>query len=383
MSLANTLKNKGAKLPDVISPVPVWKGPLIDGITQSFINERLFCLERHRIHVIDGLISTPAFEARIEYGSMWHILEECHASPPSEGRNGKEELLTYCKELAVKYPFQQDEINKWYKVALVQFPIYVNYWKNEKDVVTRKPLFQEEEFKVRYVLPSKRVVHMLGKFDSVDIIGKGIYLQENKTKYEIDEQSLTKQLYFDLQTMYYLVALLESKDKRITKPILGVRYNVIRRPLSGGLGSIRQHKATKNKPAETSQEYYARLSSIIEENAPTFFSRWKVDVDVNTVNEFKMYFLNPMLENVLDDYEWWSFCKLNGVSPFSYLRRQKEFPKHVSRHYRLPYGIYNPIAEGRSSNLDNYLMTGSTLGLEVTDKLFPELQGFNYVGSQS
>jgi hypothetical protein len=104
------------------------------------------------------------------------------------------------------------------------------------------------------------------------LIGKGkesgIYLFDNKTKGEIEPEELKRQLHFDMQTMIYLVALIEkSRDddwpnqgKSLYKmPIKGVRYNVIRRPLSGGRGNIKQLEAKGKRKAETSSEYYARL----------------------------------------------------------------------------------------------------------------------------
>lgn len=372
MTLSEKLKASKAKLPSSINS-PVWKGPSVEGMTQSLVNLKLACNERFRLKTIEGLSSPSKFEARMEYGSMWHVCEECHAA----NRDYNGDLLSYCKELAGKFPFQQEEILKWYKVCLVQFPIYVEYWKNEQDVVTRTPLFQEEEFAIQYKLPSGRYAILRGKFDSVDIIEKGIYLQENKTKADIDDRKIQTQLLFDLQTMYYLVALHTAKasgDTRLQKPILGIRYNNIKRPLSGGAGSIRQHKATSKKPAETSEDFYVRLGGIIKENAPTYFSRWRAEVDLRTIAAFKDQFLNPFLENTLDDYKWWSRCKRLNESPFNYKDREKVFPYHRLRHYRTPYGIYNPITEGTQSDLDYYLDTGSTVGLEIIEDLFPELR---------
>jgi hypothetical protein len=43
-------------------------------------------------------------------------------------------------------------------------------------------------------------------------------------------------------------------------------------------------------------------------------------------------------------------------------------------HWRTPYGFYNVLAEGGSTELDEYLASGSELGLERTSKLFRELE---------
>jgi hypothetical protein len=43
-------------------------------------------------------------------------------------------------------------------------------------------------------------------------------------------------------------------------------------------------------------------------------------------------------------------------------------------HWRHPFGVYDALNEGGSSDLDEYLETGSTVGLEKASTLFPELE---------
>jgi hypothetical protein len=43
-------------------------------------------------------------------------------------------------------------------------------------------------------------------------------------------------------------------------------------------------------------------------------------------------------------------------------------------HWRHPYGVFDALNEGGSSDLDEYLETGSTVGLERASTLFPELE---------
>ena len=73
-------------------------------------------------------------------------------------------------------------------------------------------MLQEQVCDVPYNLPSGRVVRLRGKFDSVDLIDGGIYLQENKTKGDIDKIQVERQLSFDLQTLMYSVALHKMKE---------------------------------------------------------------------------------------------------------------------------------------------------------------------------
>ena len=384
------------------------------GVTQSMLGDWIFCRERARVKYIEGLRSHNTFNHRIEYGSMWHLLEECHASPEHEGRDGKVELRDYCKELCQQYPTQQTEIQKWYNVVLVQFPIYAEWWAKHPDVVDRTPLLQEHVFKVPYKLPSGRTVWLRGKFDSVDLVGKrdkaGIWLQENKSKSDIDQAQLQRQLLFDMQTMLYLVALTEmdwdadrgkdgasvanggflaskggvavrsmigGKQKCTVYPVRGVRYNVIRRPLSGGTGSIVRHKPSKKNPAgETEKEYYARLGTIIKEShGPSFglpegqhhfFARWKVDVTPTDIERFKKRFLDPVLSQLCDWYECVTSC---SGDPFEFCN------KHRGLHFQFPFGTYNPLTDGGgSTDLDEYINSGNSAGLTKVNVLFSELK---------
>jgi hypothetical protein len=40
----------------------------------------------------------------------------------------------------------------------------------------------------------------------------------------------------------------------------------------------------------------------------------------------------------------------------------------------MPYGVYSPLLDGGSTDLDEHLLTGSEVGLRRVDKLFKELQ---------
>lgn len=257
------------------------------------------------------------------------------------------------------------------------------------DNMSRTPLIQEGEFNVPYQLHSGRTVHLRGKWDSVDLIkeGKtsGVWLQENKTKGDVNPAALQQQLRFDLQTMFYLVALDSwGKSKAsnglpyLQTPIKGVRYNVVRRPLSGGKGSIVRHKATKNKPQESVTSFYGRVAQVIKDNPENFFFRWKSEVTAKDIETFKVQCLNPVLEQLC---EWWDWIKDSNdpeICTKKYLGDPWAGNCDVGNgglHFRFPYGVYNPLTEGITGDLDSYLDTGSTTGLVRTDNLFPELHG--------
>lgn len=355
---------------------PAWKGPYKDGVTQSILGRYFVCPERFRINYIDGLSLPDSFSHIIEYGQMWHLCEEhLKRREPWKGP-----LLDYTRHLAAKYKFKQEEIEHWWNVCKVQFEVYEEYWFKDDSNTNRIHLEQELEFSIPYHLPNGTVT-LRGKFDAIDYWkNKGVELTENKSKGNPNESEIEQNLMFDLQTGFYLVALREwlefSRPKVIPekyrKPF-NINYNVIRRPLSGGVGTIRRHKATKKKPAETPKEFYDRLKDIIIEDPEHFFMRWDVPVNTADIAKFERTCLRPILANLLDDYEWWEFCLVKKVDPFSINKRQKFFPNHLHRHYRVPYGIWNNLAKNAPDELDQYLTTGSKLGLVRKDEFFPEL----------
>jgi ribosomal protein L30E len=212
--MASALKNSGKR------SSPLWEGPGSDGpnggITQGLLQKWLVCPERARLYLLEGLAPVDDFNHRLSYGNMWHVCEEALAKGPDPtNKKGifpwEAPLKGYCTELAKQYPFQQEQIIHWMNVCKVQFPIYVDFWSKHKDVTTRQPILQEVEFKVPYELPSGRAVILRGKWDSVDLVGKGkaksIILKENKSKGDIDEVQIRRQLTWDIQVMMYLVAL--------------------------------------------------------------------------------------------------------------------------------------------------------------------------------
>lgn len=393
---------------------PLWAGPESKepqgGVTQSLLGLFLTCRERFRIKVVEGLGPPSRFNHRLEYGNMWHVCEEALASSPHAGNNlnsyvGRP-LEDYVAQLSVKYPLQREDIAKWSAVCRLQFPLYVDHWRHHPDVTSRTPLLQEQVFHVPYVLPSGRTVYLRGKWDSVDLVtmpkgeskahgvdpSDGIWLQENKTKSEIDEGDIRRQLRGDLQTMLYLVALqfgtkeyCECCNPLISKghepTIKGVRYNVVRRPLSGGKGSIKKKKATKTQPAETKEEYYDRLAQYIKDEPETYFARWNVEVSQADVERFRRRTLDPILEQLCD---WWEWITLGmcfgdkgdpfGQGPFKAGGKPGTGKAGNAIHWQHPYGCKNAIDEDWGTDVDAYVDTGNSVGLVRQTTLFGELE---------
>lgn len=395
---------------------PLWTGPCGDGpnggVTQGQVGRWLSCRERFRVKVMCGVAPAERFNHRLEYGNMWHCCEEALAAGNPKARPWENDLQEFATKLLARHPLDREQVDHWHRVCRAQFAVYVDHWRRHPEVIERTPLFQEQVFDVPCKLPSGRVARLRGKWDAVDLIGKGkgagVFLAEHKTKGGVDEQAVKRQLSYDLQTMLYLTALKIEDDRhdgrhKLPAPIRGVRYNVVRRPLSGGKGTIVIGKGTNGvkcgkckgtgrdpkvgircikcggigrvgaKPPETRDAYHERVAQYIRDEPDHYFFRWTCHVSAADLQRFRRECLDPILENMCDDYEWWAWCK-DAKSLFNGQVRQVRFKQHCPRHYRHPFGITNSIDEYGWSDVDEYLNSGSMTGLRRLVNLFPELQ---------
>ena len=361
---------------------PVWKGPQSaesqGGISQSMLQDYLSCRERFRVYVIEGLYQPEGFSAPLEMGNLWHAAEEAFANRATDAQadlfssadgDWQTALQQYADQLSQKYPFDRDKVLHWYGMVQAQFPYYVSWWRSHPDMEKRTPLLSEQTFKVPYRLPSGRTVYLRGKWDSVDLVTEGesagIWVQENKTKSSIDEGKISRQLKYDLQTSCYLTTLQKSAkiaDSQAdgwawTKPIRGVRYNVIRRSA---------HKTVDSMLKKLNED-------ISTGRGREWFDRWNVGITAQDLANFKRWTLDPLLENLCDDYEWWSDCYENRSDQFDFQRRQQKYPSHANRHFVYPYGVYNTVADGGFGEVDHYILTGRDTGLARATEMFPEL----------
>lgn len=382
--LADYLKKKGYQRPTERGPV--WAGPCGDGpqggVTQSLLGRWLSCRERFRILVIEGLKTAERFTPTLDFGNLWHAAEEALAAQTASNplSNWSTALDALARGYFVRYPMQREEVGHWHAVAKNLFPHYVEYWRRHPDTVQRTPIMQETKFDEPYRLPSGRVVRLRGKWDAVDYIDqapKGVYVQENKTKSSIDPGKVSRQMRFNLQTNFYLIALHEHRKRDgipplLTRDVQGIRYNVVRRPAHKSIESMLDKMALDCRNGRAGE----------------WFARWKVESSLADLSRFKRECLVPALENLCDDYEWWSWCKWEGTdipllaSKVCSVRgrnlwdsdqRHERFPHHHSRHYRFPYSVYDPMKEGGFGEVDSYMETGSEAGLQRVTDLFPEL----------
>jgi len=388
-------------MPKPKTRTPLWKGPDVDGITQSLLGRFLECRERFRLKVVDGLAEDEGFSRPLEFGNLWHTAEEAYLG----GHDWLPPVEKYRRRLEQRYPNDLNEIMKWFKVTKTTFPIYLEYWAKQKDEKDAKPILEEKSFAVPYTLPSGRTVLLRGKWDALRLLplpqkrGKwGIYIKEHKTKGEIDEDGILKTLAWNMQTMMYQIALRTLRDlldkyetkvhagtlfkefpsmmvgmrfedlKTIFKatskhPPAGVIYNVVRRPLA-------DRYAIKQKKMESIDQFYRRLGDVIKTDSfdskgkpkqkSNYFMRWKVELTDEDVDKFKNRTFHPILESLMD---WWEEIKLHPFDPWGTC-------KH---HYQSPWGVHNSLAGGFRGSFFEYLTSGRDYGLIQNTTLFPEL----------
>lgn len=355
---------------------PLWKGPTEDGITFSLLSRFLVCRERFRLLAMEGIDVADTFNPKLEFGNMWHLCEEVHAAFLKKGQHTNvnvywyKVLKDYARDLCQKYPTQQEQVDHWYHVCLVQFPAYMEYWAKRKtdDGKILESLLQEQVFNVPYSLKSGRVVRLRGKWDRVDLVElegvPSIWIQENKTKGSIKSEQITRQLRFDLQTMIYKIALEKYDWTAAIKPfpVAGVRYNVIRRDCP-----IRRHKPSKSNPVgETKEHFYDRLKNDYFRAEPEeWFMRWTCRISKQDTERFRQQCLDPVLEQLCDWWDWVAGSKSHGRSPFRDDNRV---------HWRHPYGVWNTLNEGGVSDLDYFMDEQSMTGLSKATSLFKELE---------
>lgn len=344
----------------------VWQGPTYDGVTQSLLSNWMNCRERFRLEYVQGLVmKDDSFSRAIVFGEMFHVCSEAYYS----GQDWKSSLKTYTKQLTSDWPYEASQIVHWYKVCEVLFPLYLNHYAKHKLEKMLTPLYSEKTFDEVMKLPSGRIVRLRGKWDQVftkTVKGKQyLVLQDDKTKGEFEVEQVLNDLPLDNQMNFYCVALdLHSKSLKNSPALDGFRYNLVRRPLSGGKYSISQKKGRQTKKgivgAETEAEFYARLGSIIKEDPDWFFQRVEVTITHADVEAYKNRTLVPLLENLCD---WWEeVCRHEGSPPYS------------ARHFLTPFGVYNSLRDGVFDPYAEYLISGNDENLIVGKTLFTELQ---------
>ncbi len=350
-----------------LSPAPTtfrWS-PRTDGITYSLLCGFLECPRRFGIRVIDGWEEDEGYRHALEYGNFWHIAEEFAAK---KGADWREPCRAYYNRMVSQYPTQDKDVNKSYYCLLAQFPHYQRYWAEHKTEQHRVPILEEYAFNVIYPVFNDFVT-LRGKFDCVFAIprkdgGRDIWLQENKTKGEIDERGISQTLHANLQTNIYSNALI-TLIQHAELPFLygdrfaGTIYNVVRRPLSG-----MPPWGPRRKAGENDRSYYDRVSADIAKRGSDYFMRWETALTLADIAKCTQTSLLPILVRLLFWYERRTGSK-TSLLPGRLLD---------ALDYQTPWGIWSPLANGWTGSYFGLLTKNSKVGLRRVTTLFPELE---------
>lgn len=318
--------------------------PYEHGISYSalskFINDR----ERFRIRAVEGL-SPGGFSDSLAFGNLFHYLLEWHASGIRTAAGLQRKLNQHLNSNNA-----DEHSRKLAETARRIMLLYVDYW----DDSNKHYVEQENEFHCPVRLSNGKSIPIVGKRDALfrSIDDNSLYLQENKTKSEIDHVWLESALPHNLQTMMYCYSI--SRDYKEAPK--GFLYNIIRKP------GLRQ------KVKERDSDFFKRIEKDIHSRPEHYFVRYTVELGPNDIENFTNRVLLPVLEQLCI---WWESIKHDPFDPWT-LPDGSMNPHHFIR----PFGVYDSLARGKGEYFD-YVTRGSTVGLVQCETLFPELENAN------
>ena len=293
-----------------------------DGVTYSFLDEWLMCREQARLSYVEGW-SSRGLAVPLDFGIAFHDCLEWIAKGRSPKTIHTKILAPYLeKKLSGKNKLRPDEVIKLTELLRsveVVFKEYHAYWENYD--TSMQYIYQEAAFQVEHTLSSGKKMPLRGRWDAVYKENGKIWLMENKTKGQIDEEGILASLPFDLQTMLYVHCLQEHLGKKVE----GVLYNVIRRP---GL---------RRKKTEQINEFVERVQDDVVNRPQHYFMRWRVEFLEEDITNWVTKSLNPILEQV---QQWWDSIAKNPFKPDSPL------------HYQNPTALFTKY--GRSRYFDKF-----------------------------
>ena len=350
-----------------------------DGVTYSFLQQFAFCREQARLGFVEGLTQDGTIDA-LDFGSAFHDLLEYLAEDSSSSRLTNHKMLKdrLNRWLAGEREQRQlkkadaDHIGFLCDQCVMMFPLYVDYWRKRNGHEFKSDFVcQEADFRVPHFInlgpkaaeayeglkndptefakKSLKLIHnvhgeprqiiLRGRFDAIFRLQGKLWLMENKTKSQIDEEGLQQSLSQDLQSMMYCHAI----KLQYGEYPAGILYNVIRRPM---------HRMTKAD--KTPSDLIRRMEADIRQDPDKYFMRWTISLDSGDIEKWVERTLNPLLTQVC---LWWDEISVRPFDPWS-------IPGRI-HHFQNPEGLWTRY--GKSSYF-NYLTRGTTHGLRRRTK---------------
>ncbi len=307
------------------------------GLSQSLMNRFVVCRERFRLRTVEGL-STGTFKDSMEFGTIFHKALELNAQ-------GKTTSQIF------SYLHKQAKAKKYdlllCRIAALMIPYYLKFWKNQ--LKGAKYIETEEVFEIPYQVMGK-TVHLRGRRDQAYMKDGRLWLQENKTKAQINEDQIQMTLGYMLQPMLYLYSIKHENPK---VPLGGILYNLIRKP------------QLKQGAKESDSVYLDRIAKDIEERPEHYFKMFEVEIDDAHLAMWEARYFRPLVSQIV---VWWESIKHNPFDPWT-LENGQPNPHHFLR----PFGVYDPMSHGLG---DYYVrvVNGIDAGLTPNSDVFPELK---------
>jgi hypothetical protein len=336
-------------------PYDGWN-PLVHGITQSMLQK--FICDRDRFHKSTVLRyrETTRKEA-MNYGSIFHKLIEAAAKLP---HFSQDQLIA--KTVDFFRNQSKDDIGEILcQTAVVQYMHY-RRWAAERPSI--KYIDAEPVFKEMYELPPLAynpcngisisippgiVFPLRGRIDGVIDVAGSMWIEENKTKGNVNKQQLAQTICSNIQVMFYAVC----SQLKYGRPCYGVVYNVIRKP------------ALRRGIKESRFDYIQRIDMDIESRPDEYFTRLTVEFTPEQILRWVREELNPLLYHV---YLWWKSIEQNPINPWV------DLDGNVNPfHGRKSFGIYDAMTLSKGDFYE-LIVNNRMTNIELSENLFPELE---------
>ena len=309
-----------------------------DGLSYSLISKFIVCRERFRLRTVEGLVESGSSREAMEFGTIFHKALEFSAQGKS-----RSQIFSYLRRKSREGHYDP----LLCQIASLMVPMYQDFWKAE--IGNIHYVETESVFDFPYKCSYGRVVRLRGRRDEGFIKDGKLWLQENKTKGQIQEHQIVQTLSSMLQPMLYLLSFKVDHPK---EQLGGILYNVIRKP------QLKQGKK------ESDSEYLQRIATNIEKRPEHYFKMFEVEIDDAHLEHWRQRYLDPLISQICI---WWESIRNHPFDPWV-LDTGEPNPHHFLR----PFGVYDPMSQGTGDYFGR-IVQGHDAGLERSETCFPEL----------
>jgi hypothetical protein len=309
-----------------------------DGLSYSLLSKFVVCRERFRLRTVEGLVNTDN-KSSMDFGTIFHRALELSAQGVSTSR-----ILAGIRKQTKEKSFDPVLC----RIAAVMIPQYKEFWKHELNTIQ---YFETEQvFDFAYTSSLKVPIRLRGRRDEGFKKDGKIWLQENKTKGQIQEDQIVQTLGYMLQPMLYLLSF---KNDHPGLPLGGILYNVIRKPQL-----VRGKKESEN-------DFIKRIISDIEDRPEHYFKMFEVGIDDHHLEQWRIRYFDPIISQVI---LWWESIKHDPFNPWVG-KDGLPNPHHSIR----PFGIFDSMSQGIGDYFGR-IVQGHDVGLVRDVNCFRELE---------